>query len=89
MTIKLTPRQRQVVLLKCRGAANKEIALVLGIQEATVKSIVKAVNHVCGQYGVDFWALPTDRKKRIEALSQLVKQQRLAETFGEVSREAH
>jgi DNA-binding NarL/FixJ family response regulator len=39
----LTPREREVVVLMCRGLTNKEIARALGIRVGTVKSHVDSI----------------------------------------------
>lgn len=44
----LTPRQREVLTLLARGAANKDIAQVLGISEATVRVHVSSVMRALG-----------------------------------------
>ncbi len=80
--MKLTPRQRQISLLRQRGAAYKEIALVLGIEEATVKSTLRDVAAMCREEGIDIFALPIERKARMEALAGLVRHQVAADTFG-------
>ena len=49
----LTPRQRQVAALKRHGAANKEIAGLLGIAEATVKSHTKKIYEIYRDCGYD------------------------------------
>lgn len=46
MNLRLTPRQREVMLLKCRdGLTNAEIGYRLGISQRTVKNHVSAVLH--------------------------------------------
>ncbi|NVM57011.1 MAG: response regulator transcription factor [Desulfobacterales bacterium] len=50
MTEELTRRERQVLLLICRGMANKEIARELCI---TVKTVEWHVTNVLGKLGAD------------------------------------
>jgi DNA-binding NarL/FixJ family response regulator len=82
MSIKLTPRQRQIAILKQRGAANKEIAIVLDITEDTVKSMCKRIREKCKEFGVDMFAMPTDRQERMKAFRGLVRAQKIADNFG-------
>jgi DNA-binding NarL/FixJ family response regulator len=46
--VKMTPRQREVLTLLARGAANKEIAAALGISDGTVRVHVSSVMRVLG-----------------------------------------
>jgi DNA-binding CsgD family transcriptional regulator len=36
--VRLTPRQREILLLRCRGATNEEVARQLYLQEQTIKN---------------------------------------------------
>lgn len=83
MSIKLTPREKQIALLKQRGAMNKEIAMVLGVTEDTVKSIYKKVCEKCYERGVDVFAMPVDRVERMAAFHGILRQAKLVEMFGE------
>jgi uncharacterized protein YerC len=81
--MKLTPRQKQIAVLRQRGAKDKEIALVLGIEIATVKSHVKAIREKCLDYGVDIFAVPLERDKRITFLADLARVEYYKQKFGE------
>ncbi|MBU3717539.1 MAG: hypothetical protein FGM45_04445, partial [Actinobacteria bacterium] len=67
MNIKFTPRERQIAMLKQRGAMNKEIAIVLGVTDATVKSLYKKVCEKCNERGIDVFAMPVERNERLTA----------------------
>lgn len=83
MTIKLSPREKQIALLKQRGAMNKEIAIVLNISEETVKSIYRRVVDKCGERGVDVFAMPVDWAERLATFHGILRQAKLAEMFGD------
>jgi DNA-binding NarL/FixJ family response regulator len=45
---RLTPRQRQILVLVCDGMANKEIAAELGIRHQVVKNYLRAIFTAAG-----------------------------------------
>lgn len=80
--MKLSPRQRQISVLKQRGASNKEIALVLGVEESTVKSQYKLMREKCLEYGVDIYAVPVDRVERMAFFQSLARVEYYKLKFG-------
>ena len=48
LPVHLTPRQREILHLLCRGHPNKEIALQLGLAETTVKTHITAIFQALG-----------------------------------------
>ena len=81
--MKMTPRQRQIAVLKQRGASDKEIAAALGIGVATVKSHYRRLREVCEEEGIDIFAMPLDRAERLKRFMSLAKQTAKALMFGE------
>lgn len=85
--MKMTPRQRQISVLKQRGASDKEIASVLGIEVATVKSHSKRLREVCKDEGVDIFAMPLERSERMKRFEMLARVTAKGLRFGEETAE--
>lgn len=81
--MKLTPRQKQIAVLKQRGAKDKEIAQVLGIDESTVKSHYKKVRTLCREWGVDIFSVPIEKTKRMAEFHKLARVEYYKLRFGE------
>lgn len=81
--MKLSPRQRQISVLKQRGATNKEIAIVLGVEESTIKSQYKLMRLKCKEHGVDIYAVPVNRAERMTFLRNLARVEYYKQRFGE------
>lgn len=69
--MKLTFRQAQIAALAAVGASNKEIGLILGIAEATVKSIKKRLREIQVENNIDYFGLPIDREGRNAELKKI------------------
>lgn len=67
----MTPRQMQVAYLAQHGASNKEIARVLGIEEATVKTYKKQLREICKDLNRDVFGVPINNPERMAALHGL------------------
>ena len=83
MSIKLTPRQRQVAALKKSGASNKEIAELLGISEETVKTHVRHVYEIYAGHGIDLHkGTLIEQKARMRMLQLVAKRAAAEANFG-------
>jgi DNA-binding NarL/FixJ family response regulator len=82
-TLTLTPRQRQVAALARSGANNKEIAAMLGIEVATVKSFKKVVSAKYAQHGIDLHTgTLIERAHRLELLRKVAQRAWVEANFG-------
>lgn len=57
MQMKLTPKQIEVLQLGTEGLSNKEIGLVLGVSDETVKTHVRAIIKATGARRAAWWKI--------------------------------
>ncbi len=52
MSVHLSPREKQVMVLKARGATEEQIAVRLGLSRATIARVSRNIRDKCTSYSI-------------------------------------